>query len=69
LIDNKIDDFVARIFKIYIKARKIKSNYNSSFGPEGLDNTSENLKNKGSFKSNTPTNFLKVEISTGTVAK
>jgi hypothetical protein len=63
LIDNKIDDFVTSIYKIYIKARGIKSNCNSSFGLEELHNNAGSLKNKGSFQSNTPTACLKVETS------
>ena len=69
LIDNKIDDFVTRICKIYMKARGIKSTCNSSFGSEELNNKAGRLKNNCSFRSNSPTARLKVETSTRTVAK
>jgi predicted transcriptional regulator len=36
LIDNKVDDFVARICQICVNARGIESNCKSSFGLEDL---------------------------------
>ena len=38
LIDNKVDDFVARICEICVNARGIESNCKSSFGLEDSDN-------------------------------
>ena len=38
LIDNKVDDFVARICQICVNARGIESNCKSSFGLEDSDN-------------------------------
>jgi hypothetical protein len=44
LIDNKVDDFVARICKICVNARGIESNCKSSFGLEDLDNEAVEFK-------------------------
>jgi predicted transcriptional regulator len=38
LIDNKVDDFVARICQICVNARGIESNCKSIFGLEDLGN-------------------------------
>ena len=43
LIDNKVDDFVARICKICVNARGIESNCKSSFGLEDLGNKAVEL--------------------------
>jgi len=43
LIDNKVDDFVARICQICVNARGIESNCNRNFGSEELGNKAVEL--------------------------
>jgi predicted transcriptional regulator len=43
LIDNKVDDFVARICEICVNARGIESNCDRSFDSEELENKAVEL--------------------------